>query len=74
MRRRSTSRNLCVSRLAQSLCAMLFYKPRFSSFSSLRSAPVLRFTQLSSISRCLLCFAALLRRTSTPPLPSIQSP
>jgi hypothetical protein len=73
MRRPSTSRNLCVSRRAQSLCALPFYKSRFLSFSSLRSAPVLRFTQRSSILRCPLCSAASPQCTSTPPLPSIQS-
>src|SRR5713226_9770429 len=65
MTRPATSRNRCMPRRAQSLCALPFYKPGFSSFSSLCSPPVLRFTQPNGISRCLPCSATPPRRNST---------
>src|SRR5713226_5210041 len=63
MTRRSTSRNLCVPRRAPSLCALPFYKPCVSRFSSFLPPGVLRFTQPNSMSRCLPCSTAPPRRT-----------
>ena len=72
MKRLSTTRNFCVPQHAQSLCALPFYKPRLSIFSSLLFARVMRFRHLF-IFRCRLsCSAAQLGRISTPHLPPIE--
>jgi hypothetical protein len=66
MKRLSTTRNFCVRQHPQSLCALPFYKPRLSTFSSLLFARVIRLRHLF-ISRCRLsCSAAQPRRISTP--------
>src|SRR5580765_7622736 len=72
MKRVSTTRNFCVRQHPPSLCALPFYKPRLSTFSSLLLTRVLRFRHFF-ISRCRLsCSAAQLQCISTPYLPSIE--
>src|ERR1035437_6906328 len=68
----STTRNLCASWHARSLCALPFYKPRLSAFSSLLFARVLHLRHFF-LSPCrLLCSVAQLRCIWTPHLPSIE--
>src|ERR1019366_3623197 len=70
----STTRNLCASWHARSLCALLLYKTRLPIFFSLLFARVLLLPHFFLSHGCLLCSIAQLRRISTPHLPSIEFP
>src|SRR5450759_835464 len=70
----STTRNLCASWHARSLCALLLYKTRLPTFFSLLSARVLLLPHFSLSHGRLLCSVAQLRRISIPHLPSIEFP
>jgi hypothetical protein len=72
MKELSTSRKLYVRRRAPSLFALSPNKFLFTASPHSSFATILRFCQLQPSRCCLLRFAAQLRRTSTPRLPSIQ--
>jgi hypothetical protein len=68
----STTRNLCVSWHAWSLCALLLYKTRIPTFFRLLFARVLRLHHFFLSLGRLLCSVAQFRRTSKLHLPSIE--
>src|ERR1022692_3452688 len=68
----STTRNLCVSWHARSLCALLLYKTRLPTFFRLLFPRVLLLCHSFHSRGRMLCSVAQLRRISTPHLPSIE--
>jgi len=60
MKRLSTTPNLCVRQHAQSLCALPFYKPRLSTFSTLVLVEGFALSSLFhlSVSSAVLCRTA----------------
>jgi hypothetical protein len=66
----STTRTFCVPQHPQPLCALPFYKPRLSTFSSLLFAKVMRFRYLFHLlgSSVVLCRTAWAHLDTSPSL------